>query len=60
MTALAPSVVIPVYNGASSIRELVRALEALVVPGGYEIALVNDGSDDDSLDAATRQAAVCR
>jgi glycosyltransferase involved in cell wall biosynthesis len=51
MAALALSVVIPVYNGASSIRDLVRALEALAVPGGHEIVLVNDGSEDDSLDA---------
>jgi undecaprenyl-phosphate 4-deoxy-4-formamido-L-arabinose transferase len=47
------SVVIPVYNGAASIAELVAALEALAIPGGHEIVLVNDGSPDDSL-------AVCR
>lgn len=50
---LALSVVIPVYNGARSIAELVGALESLDVPGGHEIVLVNDGSPDDSL-------AVCR
>src|ERR1700693_1439582 len=47
------SIVIPVYNGASSIAELVGALEQLAIPGGHEIVLVNDGSPDDSL-------AVCR
>jgi glycosyltransferase involved in cell wall biosynthesis len=47
------SVVIPVYNGADSIGELVNALEALDIPGGHEIVLVNDGSPDNSL-------AVCR
>ncbi|HYU13381.1 MAG TPA: glycosyltransferase family 2 protein [Stellaceae bacterium] len=47
------SIVIPVYNGASSIGELVGALEQLQIPGGHEIVLVNDGSPDDSL-------AVCR
>src|ERR1700674_4886088 len=47
------SIVIPVYNGASSIGELVAALEDLQIPGGHEIVLVNDGSPDDSL-------AVCR
>jgi glycosyltransferase involved in cell wall biosynthesis len=47
------SLVIPVYNGALSIGELVAALEALTIPGGHEIILVNDGSPDDSL-------AVCR
>lgn len=47
------TIVIPVYNGATSIGELVAALEALRIDGGHEIVLVNDGSPDDSL-------AVCR
>ena len=47
------SIVIPVYNGATSIAELVGALEDLSIEGGHEIVLVNDGSPDDSLD-------VCR
>src|SRR5260370_10736820 len=47
------SIVIPVYKGASSVGELVGALEELQIPGGHEIVLVNDGSPDDSL-------AVCR
>jgi undecaprenyl-phosphate 4-deoxy-4-formamido-L-arabinose transferase len=47
------SIVIPVYNGAASIGELVAALEQLNIAGGHEIVLVNDGSPDDSL-------AVCR
>ena len=46
---LALSIVIPVYNGASSIADLVRALENLPIAGGHEIVLVNDGSADDSL-----------
>jgi glycosyltransferase involved in cell wall biosynthesis len=50
---LALSIVIPVYNGAESIAELVTALEALNIPGGLELVLVNDGSPDNSL-------AVCR
>jgi len=52
-TQLALSIVIPVYNGADSIGELVDALEALDIPGGHEIVLVVDGSPDNSL-------AVCR
>jgi glycosyltransferase involved in cell wall biosynthesis len=52
-SALALSIVIPVYNGARSIGELVAALEGLAVPGGHEIVLVNDCSPDDSL-------AICR
>ncbi|HZT88975.1 MAG TPA: glycosyltransferase family 2 protein [Stellaceae bacterium] len=42
------SIVVPVYNGAASVGELVGALEALDIPGGHEIVLVNDGSPDDS------------
>jgi glycosyltransferase involved in cell wall biosynthesis len=47
------SIVIPVYNGAGSISELVAELEELPIVGGHEIVLVNDGSPDNSLD-------VCR
>jgi glycosyltransferase involved in cell wall biosynthesis len=47
------SVVIPVYNGAASIGELVAALSGLTIAGGIEIVLVNDGSRDNSLE-------VCR
>lgn len=47
------SFVIPLYNSAETIRPLVKAIEQLVVAGGHEIVLVNDGSRD-----AT--AAVCR
>jgi glycosyltransferase involved in cell wall biosynthesis len=49
----AVSVVVPVYNGAASVGELVGALEELQIPDGHEIVLVNDGSPDNSL-------AVCR
>jgi glycosyltransferase involved in cell wall biosynthesis len=47
------SIVIPVYNGAGSIAELVWALEELPIAGGHEIILVNDGSRDDSLEVCT-------
>jgi glycosyltransferase involved in cell wall biosynthesis len=50
---LALSIVIPVYNGAASVGELVGALEPLSIAGGHEIILVNDGSPDNSLE-------VCR
>ncbi len=46
---LALTIVIPVYNGADSIGELVEALELIAVPGGHEIVLVNDCSPDASL-----------
>lgn len=45
---LALSIVIPVYNGARSIGELVRAIEDLRIEGGHEIVLVDDGSPDGS------------
>ena len=44
------SIVIPVYNGAASIAELVSALEELSIEGGHEIVLVNDGSPDNSIE----------
>ena len=47
--SLALSIVIPVYNGADSISELIEALEMLDVPGGHEIILINDASPDSSL-----------
>jgi glycosyltransferase involved in cell wall biosynthesis len=47
------SIVIPIYNGSSSIAEVIAGLEELSIVGGYEIVLVNDGSPDNSLE-------VCR
>ncbi|MBL0900789.1 MAG: glycosyltransferase family 2 protein [Reyranella sp.] len=48
--APALSIVVPVYNGAATVGELVRALRALDIEGGLEIVLVVDGSPDNSLD----------
>jgi len=56
--SVALSIVIPVYNGADSIGELVAALEELDIPGGHEIVLVVDGSPDNSL--AVCQALVAK
>jgi glycosyltransferase involved in cell wall biosynthesis len=58
--AFALSIVIPVYNGAKSIAELVHALETLDIEGGHEIVLVNDGSPDDSLAVCRRLVAEAR
>lgn len=44
------SIVVPVYNGAATVGELVRALRALEIEGGLEIVLVVDGSPDNSLE----------
>ncbi|MGE3705623.1 MAG: glycosyltransferase family 2 protein [Vicinamibacterales bacterium] len=46
MSAVALSFVIPLYHSAETIRAVVRDIEALEVPGGHEIVLVNDGSTD--------------
>lgn len=55
--APALSIVVPVYNGAATIGELVRALRALDIDGGLEIVLVVDGSPDNSLDVCKQLAA---
>jgi len=54
-TVLPPalSIVIPVYNGAASVPELIEALERLSISGGHEIVLVNDGSPDNSLEVCS-------
>lgn len=48
------SIVIPVYNGANSIEELVGELAKLKMDGGIEVVLVNDCSPDDSWAAIQR------
>ncbi|MGE0259170.1 MAG: glycosyltransferase family 2 protein, partial [Alphaproteobacteria bacterium] len=54
------SIVIPVYNGADSVGELVAALEELRIEGGHEIVLVNDGSPDNSLEVCRSLVARAR
>ena len=53
MSGPALSFVIPLYYSAETIGSLVKRIESLVIEGGHEIILVNDGSRD-----AT--ATVCR
>lgn len=53
MAGPALSFVIPLYHSAETIGPLVKRIEALVIEGGHEIILVNDGSRDGT-------AAVCR
>jgi glycosyltransferase involved in cell wall biosynthesis len=48
--APALSNVVPVYNGAATVGELVQALRGLAIEGGLEIVLVVDYSPDNSLD----------
>lgn len=40
------TIVIPLYNSAATLERLFSELSALPVPGGYELVLVNDGSQD--------------
>jgi glycosyltransferase involved in cell wall biosynthesis len=42
------SIVIPVFNSANTIGDLVKQLANLSIEGGYEIILVNDSSKDNS------------
>jgi glycosyltransferase involved in cell wall biosynthesis len=44
------SVVVPVYNGADTVDELVNRIDAALIDVEHEILLVNDGSDDPSWD----------
>jgi glycosyltransferase involved in cell wall biosynthesis len=53
MAGPALTFVIPLYRSSQTIANVVRDIEGLDVPGGHEIILVHDGSDD-----AT--SAVCR
>jgi glycosyltransferase involved in cell wall biosynthesis len=46
MSNPALSFVIPLYNSEASIAPLVNEIEDLVIEGGHEIILVNDGSRD--------------
>src|SRR3990167_9176805 len=55
--APALSVVVPVYMGAATVGELVKALRALEIEGGLEVVLVVDGSPDNSLDVCKQLAA---
>jgi undecaprenyl-phosphate 4-deoxy-4-formamido-L-arabinose transferase len=55
--APALSIVVPVYNGAATVGDLVAALRALDIEGGLEIVLAVDGSPDDSLDVCKKLAA---
>lgn len=47
------SFVVPLYNSATTIQNVVRDIASLTVEGGHEIILVNDGSSDQT-------AEVCR
>lgn len=48
------SIVIPVYNGAETVGELVKELVDIDIDGGLEIVLVDDCSVDDSREVCER------
>jgi undecaprenyl-phosphate 4-deoxy-4-formamido-L-arabinose transferase len=48
--------VVPVYNGAGTVGELVRALRGLAIAGGLEIVLVVDCPPDNSLEVCRQLA----
>lgn len=54
------SVVIPVYNNASTVEELARRIDAALNGVAYEAIFVDDGSADASLAALKRVASVNR
>lgn len=60
MAAPALSFVIPLYNSAETIGPLVKTIEALVIEGGHEIVLVNDGSRDATAEVGRRLVAEAR
>ena len=51
------SVVLPVHNGAATIDETLRSVRSQTY-GNLEIIIVDDGSDDETLDIVSRHAAA--
>jgi len=54
MSTPALSFIIPLYRSASTIAGVMREIDALEVPGGHELVLVNDGSPDDTAEVCRR------
>jgi glycosyltransferase involved in cell wall biosynthesis len=61
MTSVSVSVVVGVYNGATTLRELVSRLIAVLdrCTDAFEVILVDDGSRDDSAAVARQLQAEC-
>ena len=57
MTASALSVVVPSYRGRDRLPRTLGSLELQDVPGGFEVIVVDDGSDDGTADTAGAFAA---
>lgn len=56
MDAVALSVIVSVRNSASTLHESLGAIRASVVPFAYELIVVDDASEDDSVPIAARYA----
>ncbi len=54
------SFIIPLYYSAETIGAVIRAIDALSVPGGHELVLVNDGSTDETASVCAAAMAGCR
>jgi glycosyltransferase involved in cell wall biosynthesis len=57
---LALSFVIPMYNAASTIAQVVRDIEQLDVPGGHEIVLIDDCGGDNTVEVCRRLLTTAR
>ena len=51
------TIVVPLYNSADTMDQLIAELIQLPVPGGHELVLVNDGSADATAEIAARWVA---
>jgi glycosyltransferase involved in cell wall biosynthesis len=60
MSNPALSFVIPLYNSEASIAPLVNEIEDLVIEGGHEIILVNDGSRDGTAEVGRQLVKTAR
>ncbi|HJQ10587.1 MAG TPA: glycosyltransferase family 2 protein [Gemmatimonadaceae bacterium] len=56
MDAVALSVIVSVRNSASTLRDSLAAIRASLVPFSYELIVVDDASEDDSVPIAARYA----
>jgi undecaprenyl-phosphate 4-deoxy-4-formamido-L-arabinose transferase len=56
VSARGVSVVVPVYNGAATLPELVRRVDEALAGSDYELVLVNDGSADRSWESIAELA----
>lgn len=59
-SSVALTFVVPLYNSAETIGDVVRTIEELQVDGGHEIVLVNDGSRDATADVCRQLVAQAR